>query len=218
MSARIFSHDRENLLFFAKQDKHNIYRVISVLEFSVRRQKIAFSFTFFAVIAAVTLWDNSWGLRIITALICCILHELGHITAMCLCSAPPERITFYAGGIKITPCSGKMISPCMSVAVLSAGCMVNILLAGAVWLLCGRLSYFGCANLFLGLFNLLPLKYFDGGRILSELVADERICECIRAVFILMISVVLICMLISGSVSISLLVTFIYIAVSEIFS
>lgn len=189
-----------------------------MLEISVGKIKIAFSFTFFAVIAAVTLWDSSWGFRIITALICCVLHELGHIAAMCLYCAPPEKITFYAGGIKITPRSGRLTSVGRSAAVLSAGCIVNLMLALAVKILFGRLSYFGQVNLFLGVFNLMPFKYFDGGRILSELFGDSRVCSYARAVFIFVFAAVLIKMLAAGSVSISLLITFIYIAAAEIFS
>lgn len=188
-----------------------------MLELSVGKIRVFISFTFFAVVAAVTLWNGALGLKIITAVICCILHELGHIAAMCMLGIPLERVLFYAGGIKISPQRGRLVSPRQDVVILSAGCAVNLIIALFFRIASGKLNYFACANLFLGIFNLMPVRYFDGGRIISVIFNESRVCDFIRGFFLLFLLSVMIKMILSGNVSISLLVTFGYMAFSELF-
>lgn len=99
--------------------------------------------------------------------------------------------------------------------ILFAGCSVNLFIALLWRILSGGLNYFACANLFLGIFNLMPVKYFDGGRILSLALNESRVCDFIRGFFLVFLSAVLIKMLLSGNVSISLMITFVYIAFAE---
>ncbi len=188
-----------------------------MIELAVGKIKVLISFTFFAVIAAVTLWNGALGVKIIIAVICCILHELGHIAAMCMFGIPPERVLFYAGGIKISPHRGRLVSKRQDIIILSAGCIVNLAIALIIRLAAGELNYFACANLFLGVFNLLPVRYFDGGRILSAVLNESRVCDFIRGFFLLFLLAVMVKLLLSGSVSISLLVTFAYMAFAEFF-
>ena len=70
-------------------------------------------------------------------------------------------------------------------------------------------------NFLLGVLNLLPFRYFDGGRILV-LLADGKICELFRAVFILLTAVAMIHMILHGTVSISFAATFCFIVLSEV--
>lgn len=188
-----------------------------MLELSVGKIRVFVSFTFFAVIAAVTLWNGALGVKIIIAVICCIVHELGHISVMCMFGIPPERVLFYAGGIKISPQRGRLVSKRRDIIILSAGCIVNLAIALIIRLAAGELNYFACANLFLGVFNLLPVRYFDGGRILSAVLNESRVCDFIRGFFLLFLLAVMVKLLLSGSVSISLLVTFAYMAFAEFF-
>ena len=188
-----------------------------MIELAVGKIKVLISFTFFAVIAAVTLWNGALGVKIIIAVICCILHELGHIGAMCIFGIPPERVLFYAGGIKISPQRGRLVSKRQDIIILSAGCAVNLAIALIIRLAAGELNYFACANLFLGVFNLMPVRYFDGGRILSAVLNESRVCDFIRGFFLLFLLAVMVKLLLSGSVSISLLVTFAYMAFAEFF-
>lgn len=177
---------------------------------------IEISFTFFAVIGILTIWDTSWGFKVIIALFCCILHECGHILTMCRYGIAPEKIIFYGGGIKIVPCKDKMISQWQYVLVLISGCLVNILIAVVIRFITGEFNYFAYANMFLGVFNLLPFKYFDGGRILAEIFNDGKICSIVKIIFIILFIIVLYKMIITGNTSISLIITFIYIILSEI--
>ena len=57
------------------------------------RLKVKFDFSFFAVVAFMIFVDTSGAA--VLSLIACILHEGGHLLAMAVCGAYPERITFY---------------------------------------------------------------------------------------------------------------------------
>lgn len=188
-----------------------------MLEFSCKKIKIGFSFTFFAVVAAVAMLNKSFALKIAAALVCCVIHELGHISMMCFFEAPPESILFYAGGIKIIPDRKRLLSDFCDVMILAAGCAANFICAGAVCLISGRTGAFVDANIFLGLFNLLPMRYFDGGRILS-IAAGEKAAAAVRIVFIAVLAAILLFTLINGELSISLAVTLCYITLAEVMS
>lgn len=64
------------------------------------RLKVKFDFSFFAVVAFMIFVDTSGAA--VLSLIACILHEGGHLLAMAVCGANPERITFYGGGIALS--------------------------------------------------------------------------------------------------------------------
>ncbi len=187
----------------------------SMIEFSLGRVRITLSFTFFALIAVLTASNFFPTAEIITALLCCILHELGHITAMCLFGVPPEEIMFYAGGIKITPDRGKIVSRKAEAVILVGGCGVNFLMFALSFLVNGRVGYFACTNLFLGIFNLMPLKYFDGGRIASVFLSGKAE-KIVRTATFSILALLLIIMLYFGKASLSLFVTLCYILLCEI--
>ena len=104
------------------------------------------------------------------ALVCCLLHETGHLAAMLFFGYAPKEICFYAGGIKLIPKRG-IVPRRRQAVILAAGCAVNLALAG-VSLISGqqRLMY---TNLALGLINLLPLSCLDGGRLLSLFISEK---------------------------------------------
>ena len=55
------------------------------------RLKVKFDFSFFAVVAFMIFIDTSGAA--VLSLIACILHEGGHLLAMAVCGANPERIS-----------------------------------------------------------------------------------------------------------------------------
>ena len=190
----------------------------NMLSMIVKNIRIGVSFSFFAVIGLVCLWQGGEADKLLVMLLCCLLHEMGHVTAMCLCNVPPKKIIAYGGGIKIYPDTEKMTSDYQDILILSAGCMVNLLLACLLFMFNGYPTYFGMANLFLGLFNLMPVKYFDGGRLLSIALKDSKAVNIIRFVFIALFGIVIGAMAVKGLFSISIFVIFAYILVSEIFA
>lgn len=138
----------------------------SGVQFYVRGIKIRITFGFFAVWAALIAQSPVSRAGEI-ALLCCLLHESGHIAAMALLGIKPRSLVFYSGGISMKS-GGGLIGPVREIFILSAGCVINFI-AAAVGAALGNRLLWGI-NLALGLFNLLPLPSLDGGRILSAIV------------------------------------------------
>lgn len=180
----------------------------------VRRVWLGVSFSFPAVLALALLTGGADTVELLTALICCALHECGHLFFMLIFGRRPEAVTLYGGGIRITPPRGRLDSFGRDLAVLLAGCGVNFLLAGAGALV-GGMSFFVQTNLLLGVFNLLPFRYFDGGRAL-ELLADGRAAQAVRCVFILLTAACIALTALGGVVSVSFLLTFFFVAAAEL--
>lgn len=115
------------------------------------------------------------------------LHETGHLSAFLLCG---ERLPSFRGrgfGFLMTP-QGKLLSYKKELAIAAAGPLFN--LAACLCLLpalrAGRAQdatfCFFALNFLTAAFNLLPIRGFDGGRILSAtllLFLSPRICEAV---------------------------------------
>ena len=185
---------------------------MKMFRISVGGVQLGISFSFPAVIALVLLTGCDEG-SLLTALLCCCLHEGGHLFFMLIFGRRPEAVTLYGGGIRITPQKGRIDSFGKDLAILLAGCGVNFLLAWA-WLLTHGMTSFVQINLLLGAFNLLPFRYFDGGRAL-ELLTDGKGLRAVRFTFIILTAMLIIIMAMRGSVSISLLITFAFALAAE---
>lgn len=193
---------------------HKLCGVVFMLRIKVRRVWLGVSFSFPAVMALVLLTGGAISSELLTALLCCAVHECGHLFFMLIFRRRPSAVILYGGGIRITPPRGRLDSFGRDLAVLLAGCGMNFLLAGAGALV-GGMGFFVQTNLLLGAFNLLPFKYFDGGRAL-ELLADGRDLRWVRCVFILLTAACLILSALGGVVSISFLLTFLFVAAAEL--
>lgn len=180
----------------------------------VRRVWLGVSFSFPAVLALMLLMGGADRSELLTALLCCALHECGHLFFMLMFRRRPEAVILYGGGIRITPPKGRLDSFGRDLTVLLAGCGMNFLLAG-IGALTGGMGFFVQTNLLLGTFNLLPFKYFDGGRAL-ELLTDGGGLRTVRCVFILLTAACLILAALGGGVSVSLLLTFLFVAAAEL--
>lgn len=127
-------------------------------------------FSFFAVLFLLIQLTGSdralWGV------FCCLIHELGHLTACAFCGARPQELHLEAGGMRIVPAPG-LLSPVREALVLAAGPAANLLAAGL--LLAGGAGrelpgQAAPAHLFLAGLNLLPLAPLDGGQLFSLLL------------------------------------------------
>ncbi|MBQ9375263.1 MAG: hypothetical protein IJU04_02865 [Ruminococcus sp.] len=186
-----------------------------MLRFHFGKININVSFTFFAVLALIVLLQNAVLYSIIIALSCCLLHELGHLIAMAVVSQTPNDITLYGGGIKISSITTSQISYNSELLILFAGSAVNILIYIILIMINNELSSFATANLFFGIFNLMPLKYFDGGRILGIVLKSTKLICIIRIVFVILFAILIFFMLTVKVYNISFLLTFLYILISE---
>ena len=163
-----------------------------MIEFTIYDIKIRLRFDFFAAAAFMNaLSDPEIS---VCALLCCILHELGHIAAMLAVGAKPRSVLFYGAGIMIAPDRHKLLPVSSEAAVLSAGCAVNFLLFLLSAMAGSRFALFGAVNLFIGAFNLLPAAGLDGGRLLGLFLEDHftqrtasavsRAAGCVSAVLL----------------------------------
>lgn len=134
-----------------------------MIELNLPRTSLRWDFSFFAVLALFFSIDSTgFGL---TALGICAAHELAHLAVMLFCGIIPECVTFYGAGIRITSTETERHSPAEQAAVYGAGCVMNFLLAAALFA-AGK-SYPAAVSLSCGLFNLLPVGEFDGRRLLK---------------------------------------------------
>lgn len=136
-----------------------------MLTINLKPLRISLTFGFFFVLGITTLRENSLGAW---SLLFCILHELGHLFAMLVLGAEISEITFYGAGIRIISDGISERPPLHQAVIYLCGPAVNLALAAV---LRGEPS---AVNLFLGVFNLLPLSYFDGGRLAALILGDKR--------------------------------------------
>ena len=92
-----------------------------------------------------------------------LCHELGHLTALKLVGAKVEQIRLTAFGAEIRA-DTRYLSYGREIFCTLAGPAVNLFLAVVLARVTGDYLMAG-ANLFLGVFNLLPLPVLDGGHI-----------------------------------------------------
>ncbi len=111
----------------------------------------------------------------------CLWHELGHFAVMRICRISVRKLIFYGAGIKIVP--DKQIdftSFGVSLLIFLAGSFANF---SAALLLSFSdkpvLRIFGAVNAVIGAFNLLPLGYLDGGKIILLII--RKVCDYSRA-------------------------------------
>jgi Zn-dependent protease len=160
--------------------------------------RVKVHWTFTILLAFIVLSSLTDGASLIVALAsagfvvllfgCILLHELGHAMAARMYGIPTKDITMLPiGGVaRLARMPDK---PLQELVVALAGPAVNVLIAGAIFLLFWfynathqLLAFDGLdtravwqslfyANIFLLLFNLLPAFPMDGGRVLRSLLA-----------------------------------------------
>ncbi len=168
-----------------------------MIKFEFFGTEIDLDFTFFAVLALFFFFDSGTGF---CAFLSCMFHELGHLIVMRIFNIPTERLTFYGGGIQLSTDIGNR-SCSVRIAVLSAGCVFNLLLA-AVLFLCGAKTV-AAVNMFICLFNLLPVSHLDGGRLAAEIL--HHFCEPYKADHLLcllrvvVITATAVCIILTGT-------------------
>ena len=178
------------------------------------RLEVAFSFP---MVLAVVLCTDTKG----TALLCllaCVLHEMGHIAVMCAKGRPPEKITLYGAGMKLTG-GGKSIS------VIISGCAVNFMLFTAFYFFTAdyNLRLFGAINLLTGFFNLMPVRPFDGYNLLERVtvmfLSPEKAVSVLKVVEIaacIISAPVIILLFFGGGLNFSSVVFLFYLFVVDI--
>ncbi len=158
--------------------------------------RLSCDFSFFAVLALFFFFDNGSGL---CAFFACIFHELGHLIVMTLCGVRVDSISLYGGGMRLTS-SLETHSWNSRLAVCSAGCGANLLLASAAY--CFGYYTTAAVNVLIAALNLLPFGKLDGARIaellLMRFAAPENVRDIFRLVKIAFATIVAIIFMCGG--------------------
>lgn len=133
----------------------------------------------FVVATAILLLDRT-GFYLMT-LLAVLLHECGHLLAARALKIPWRGFSMDFTGARME-LSGRMISFFEEWLLSAAGPLFGLIFAasGALFWKHTRFAvWFSCASLLLSLLNLLPIRGFDGGRMLECTLlslAGERTC------------------------------------------
>ena len=147
----------------------------------MRIGKVYFSSGFLLLFSWLFYCDRSGTVWL--GLLSCILHELGHLTALIYFQSNVKEISITIFGAKIN--FDNRLSYVEEMVTAAAGPCVNLILALVSSKVLNRQVFAGI-NLALASFNLLPIGPLDGARILQCLLAqmgsDDISCRLSRCV------------------------------------
>ena len=109
---------------------------------------------------------------------CALLHEAGHVLAFWLLTRRLPRLSASFTGLALQ-LDGTALPPARENLLLLAGPTANLLAAGIALLLAlhraayGR-YFFAAENLCMAFFNLLPIGFLDGGRLLANCLGPQN--------------------------------------------
>lgn len=140
-----------------------------MVKFKLLGVMISIDFLFIAVITLFSVLDKT-GFSLMGIAVC-LMHEMGHIIAFYIIGEKPDELVFEMSGIRLSKSFGN-ISHSKEFFVLISGSLVNFI---CFFALCGNLhkginniNIFAVFHLLIGVFNLIPARCFDGGK-LTEL-------------------------------------------------
>ena len=123
------------------------------------------------MLTALLLTDRT-GLAI-AALLAAAVHESGHLCAAKCLHIPVRALRFHLLGAGLEP-EGRLLSYGEEFLLCAAGPIASLLFAllpAPFWEFSAFAGQLSCASLVLGLLNLLPIRSFDGGRMLGDAVS-----------------------------------------------
>lgn len=197
------------------------------MTFFLNKIKISINFPAFCIMTLIILLSKSdtlfWGL------LAAICHELGHIIIMMINNNIPSSISINLFDIRITE-----KSTCQyyvkDILTLLAGPLVNLIIF--IFLLIININLKGefmiCfmnENLILCLFNLIPIYFLDGGKILHILInrhkncmVADKILKTISFSILIILSIIGFYILMASKFNFSLLFISIYLILVLLFS
>lgn len=130
---------------------------------------------FFFCLAWIVLTDST--ITLLCVLTSVFLHECGHIFVYSLAHIVIDEIHLQPFGVRITVKNEAFILPHIQLLCSMAGPLINLACAAVCFLLAKNtgmsqwVAMFYVTNIFLGIFNLLPIMPLDGSRILGAIVS-----------------------------------------------
>lgn len=186
------------------------------MTFKLKNIYITVSVYFAATITFALLFFRDFN--VLPTLICCILHEIGHLVMIFICRGSVRKISLGAYGMRIDPIRTLKISPKKEILISLAGPFMNIILALIGLLLKNNLLI--KINLGLCFFNLLPAGKTDGHTALYNALIlkldrnkAEAIIRKIAIVFLAVIYLLGITILIKTKYNFSFLAVAVYITI-----
>ncbi len=155
------------------------------MQFKFKNIKITISFTFFALIILLVIFNKNDFLYL--SCFFAIIHELCHLFFLNKFGVKICELKISLFGANIKTESFKKISIKKEVIVLLSGPLVNLIFSAVLYFVNliiknVDLSNLILINLGLGIFNLMPFYNFDGGKIIEILLKskfNEKITETI---------------------------------------
>ncbi len=146
------------------------------MRFKLSDIAISISYPSIALICLCIFTMNNMYL-LLFSLVASIIHEAGHIVYICKYKGKPESINIKLGEIAIN-CNNKSVTYFQEILIVAAGVIANLTSCFLFMLLYSLFNSeicfdFAVCNLVIGVFNLLPVKTFDGGQLL-ELILIQR--------------------------------------------
>lgn len=199
---------------YPKDKMNKISRVNILFKIKFKNTDIVICFSFLAVLTlCILLYSEK---VIIISVISSLLHECGHISAMRAYGVKIKELQLYGGGVKITR-DISYLSFSKELMVTFAGVIVNFCLC--------IFSYFYfetvfSVNLALLIFNLMPIGCLDGARAL--MLTEEKypcikpLSVTVKTLFCVMLLFLCIYSFLRLYVSISVLVTVLFLTAGEI--
>ena len=123
------------------------------------------------ILLAFLLITDRTGVGALT-LLAALLHECGHLAAAWGMGVTPEQLRLDLLGARME-IRGRVLSYGEEIWLAAAGPLASLLLFGVgacFWELAAA-RVLACASLLLGLLNLLPIRSFDGGRMLESFLS-----------------------------------------------
>lgn len=132
-----------------------------------RKMRLSISPAVLLVLCLMILTDHT-GVCLLTV-VAASLHECGHLAAARLLGIRWERMRLSFLGMRLET-GGRILSYGEEWLLCAAGPLVSLISAAAAapfWHVWEAARFFSCASLVLGVLNLLPIRTFDGGRMLE---------------------------------------------------
>ena len=176
--------------------------------------KIKIGFFAIMLILSLLLSDHNFALA---AILSVIIHECGHIFAARLLKINMRECKIDIFGAALTPSSSDYTYK-KEILLCLGGPSINIFSAVLVALFCNNIhnnfiTYFIFSSIVLALLNMIPIKGFDGGRILFsvlclilDIVKAERIIGLVSFVAIFLLWIISVYFLMIAKSNLSLFV------------
>ena len=146
------------------------------MQFKIKNIKIKISFTFFALILLLIIFQKTEYL--IISLTSAIFHEAGHLLALMYFKTEILEFKISIFGANIKTNVRNQINYFKDIFISFSGPLVNLIISVfscIFYNICFKKVFFDIyiVNLVLALFNLLPFHGFDGGKILQIILKQK---------------------------------------------